>query len=99
VSPIEQYRTAIQSLCAQHKVKTLYAFGSVLTGQFTVSSDIDFIVEFKPLDVSTYADNYYNLKFALEETFRRPIDLLEEQAIKNPYFRKRIESQRQLVYG
>ncbi|MGZ8537956.1 MAG: nucleotidyltransferase family protein [Flavisolibacter sp.] len=79
-------------------MKTLYAFGSVLTNQFNHESDIDLIVDFELQDTDHYADNYFNLKFALEDTFKRKIDLLEEKAIKNPYFKQVIESQRQLIY-
>ena len=28
--------------------------------------------------------NYFELKFALQDAFNRPIDLLEEKAVKNP---------------
>ena len=96
---IDQYSKDIHELCSKHKVKCLYAFGSVLTDQFKQDSDIDFLVDFEPLDLSLYADNYFNLKFALEDTLHRPVDLLEEKAIKNPFFKKAIENQRQLIYG
>lgn len=96
---IDQYIGEIQRLCSQHQVKRLYAFGSVLTQKIKKDSDIDFIVEFKSFDLNHYADNYYDLKFALEEALHRSVDLLEEQAIKNPYFREAIENQRQLIYG
>jgi len=89
----------IIKLCKDHKVKSLFAFGSVLTTQFSPSSDIDLIVDFDNIDVSKYADNYFALKFSLEDIFNRPIDLLEEKAIKNPYFREAINQKRQLVYG
>jgi predicted nucleotidyltransferase len=99
MSAIEQYTKDIKRLCAQHKVKRLYAFGSILTDRFGTDSDVDLIVDFEPLDVRQYADNYFNLKFALEDTLRRSIDLLEEKTIRNPYFRHAIEHQRQLIYG
>jgi hypothetical protein len=51
------------------------------------------------LDVLEYADNYFDLKFALEDALKRSIDLLEDKAIKNPYFRNSINLQRQLIYG
>ena len=91
--------SAISKLCKTHKVKTLYAFGSVLTDKFNEKSDIDLIVDFQVIDVLDYADNYFDLKFSLEGILKRPIDLLEEKAIKNPYFRQNINQQRQLVYG
>ncbi|MBD0350203.1 MAG: nucleotidyltransferase domain-containing protein [Flavisolibacter sp.] len=99
MSLIDQYTTDIQRLCAQHKVRRLYAFGSVLTDRFGSDSDVDLIVDFEPLDIGQYADNYFNLKFALEDTLHRPIDLLEEKTIRNPYFKQAIEHQRQLIYG
>ena len=96
---IEKHTSEIQKLCAEHKVKKLYAFGSALTPRFSSNSDIDFIVDFESQDIDHYADNYFNLKFALEEIFKRRIDLLEEKAINNPYFKEAIENQRQILYG
>jgi len=96
---LEKYTNDIKQLCEKHKVKSLYAFGSVLTDNFNHNSDIDFIVDFKPLDLPEYADNYYNLKYALENVVHRQVDLLEEKAIKNPYFKQAVKDKRQLVYG
>jgi predicted nucleotidyltransferase len=90
--------TDISNLCNRHKVKTLYAFGSVLTDKFNKDSDVDLIVDFREIPVEDYADNYFDLKFSLQDILKRPIDLLEEQAIKNPYFRQSIEQKKQLVY-
>ena len=80
-------------------MKHLYAFGSVLTEQFTEESDVDLIVDFEMLTPQQYADNYFNFKFALEDSLRRSVDLLEEKAIKNPYFKQSIENRRLLIYG
>lgn len=99
MSLIDQYTRDIQKLCKQYRVRRLYAFGSVLTDSFKQDSDVDLIVDFEALDVRQYADNYFNLKFALEDTLHRRIDLLEEKSIRNPYFRQAIENQRQLIYG
>ena len=96
---IENYKNTLSELCRQRNVKTLYVFGSVLTDRFNTDSDVDFIVSFNQMPVEDYADNYFDLKFALQDTLQRPIDLLEEQAIKNPYFLKNINQNKQLVYG
>jgi predicted nucleotidyltransferase len=61
---IDQHTGVIQQLCARHKVRKLYAFGSVLTDQFNAHSDVDLVVDFEPQEVSQYADNYFDLKFA-----------------------------------
>ncbi len=96
---LEIYNADIIRLCETHKVKSLYAFGSLLTGNFNINSDIDFIVDFDSIKLEDYADNYFDLKFSLQDIFKRPIDLLEEKALKNPYFKKSVNKQRQLVYG
>ena len=95
---LSAYKNQIRELCASHKVKNLYAFGSVLTSKFNDDSDIDLIVDFNEIDVKDYADNYFDLKFALQEVLKRPIDLLESQAIKNPYFKQVVEQTKELVY-
>lgn len=97
---LDKYSYDIHKLCKNHKVKKLYAFGSVLTDQFSETSDVDLIVDFDNIiDTASYADNYFDFKFSLEDMLNRPIDLLEEKAIKNPYFKKAISEKRQLVYG
>ena len=96
---LERYATDIAKLCENHKVRSLYAFGSILTDSFNKESDIDLIVDFSNMEVEDYADNYFDFKFSLQDILKRPIDLLEEKAIKNPYFRQSINQQRLLVYG
>jgi len=96
---LEKYKNIISNLCKKYNVKSLYAFGSVLTDKFTDKSDVDMIVAFNQMPVEDYADNYFDLKFTLQDILKRPVDLLEEQAIKNPYFLQNINNTRQLIYG
>ena len=98
MNTLSAYKNEINALCANHKVKSLYAFGSVLTPNFNTNSDIDLIVDFKEIDVKDYADNYFDFKFSLQDIFNRPVDLLEEQAIKNPYFKEGLNKKKVLVY-
>lgn len=93
-----QYRNIIEKLCVHLKVKRLYAFGSVLTDQFNSESDIDFIVDFEAMEIENYADNYFDLKFSLQDILKRPVDLLEEKTLKNPYFIQSISQNRTIVY-
>lgn len=99
VNPLVAYKKQINELCINHKVKSLYAFGSVLTDHFNNKSDIDLIVDFNEIDLLDYADNYFDLKFSLQEIFNRSVDLLEERAIKNPYFKQALNQKKELVYG
>lgn len=99
VNRLEIYIGQISELCKAHNVKSLYAFGSVLNDNFRADSDIDLIVDFEDLDVEDYVDNYFDFKFSLQAILKRPIDLLEKKAIKNPYFLQSVNLQRQLIYG
>ncbi|RZJ34607.1 MAG: nucleotidyltransferase [Flavobacterium sp.] len=96
---INQNIESIKALCKSHYVKTLYAFGSVLTDNFNDQSDVDLLVAFDDIELLGYADNYFDLKFSLEDTFKRSVDLIEDKAIINPYFRKSVEKSKHLIYG
>jgi predicted nucleotidyltransferase len=89
----------IKLLCASTGVKSLFAFGSVTTEQFDSESDIDLVVDIDDADPIAYSDRYFNLKFQLEDLLKRPIDLLEGKAIKNPYLKQEIDRTKVLVYG
>jgi len=96
---IESNIERLRLLCQKHKVGKLFVFGSVLSNRFNVDSDIDLIVDFNEVDLSNYADNYFTLKDELEKLFNRKVDLLEAQAIRNPFFKESIDQQKRLVYG
>ena len=89
----------IRQLCYKHNVAKLFVFGSILTDKFTKNSDIDFIVDFSGVDIYDYADNYFDLKKALEKLLKKEIDLLEDKAINNPYLRQSIDYNKKLIYG
>jgi len=95
---IERNINKLTILCKQHKVKELYIFGSILKQGFNDSSDIDCLVQFEKIDILDYFDNYMDFKEKLENLFGREIDLLENQAIRNPIFRKVLDRDKRLVY-
>ena len=96
---VEKNIDKLIKLCKKYKVEKLYVFGSVITERYTKESDIDLLVIFGDVDIKNYADNYFDLKFSLEDLFKRKIDLLEEKAIKNPFFKKSINKSKELIYG
>ena len=95
---IDKYRSQIIELCENHKVKELYLFGSVLTDQFNDSSDIDMLIQFNQVELLEYFDNYMDLKEKLEKMFNRQVDLVENQAVRNPIFRKVLDREKRLLY-
>jgi len=90
---------SLKKLCNVYNVDKMHLFGSALTPKFNDQSDIDFLVKFKPIELSTYLDNYLHLKEKLESLFGRNVDLLEEQTLKNPILIKSITDSKELVYG
>ena len=95
---IKAYKEDIDDLCRKHKVKSLYAFGSVVTGKFNPESDVDFIVDIKSTGPLEYAENYFDLKFELESLLQRPIDLLEQKGLKNRYLIQNINKHKVKIY-
>lgn len=96
---IEKQYTEDCALCKRYKVSKLFVFGSILTDRFNDDSDVDLVVSFNKAEVSDYFDNYFDLKYSLEELFGRKVDLLEEQTIKNPYLKKNVDATKALIYG
>ena len=99
MNPVEQNQKAIAALCKLYKVDYLFAFGSVLTDRFHAKSDIDFLVRFGAVDPYLYFDNFMDLKEALEKLLKRPVDLVEEQTLKNPVLKRSIDQNKKLIYG
>ncbi|HWY10015.1 MAG TPA: nucleotidyltransferase domain-containing protein [Bacteroidia bacterium] len=89
----------IKALCDKYHVKTLFAFGSVTKDELKPNSDIDLVVDIDSKDPLTYSDDYFGLKFQLEQLLKRHVDLLELRAIKNQYLKQNIDNSKVLVYG
>jgi predicted nucleotidyltransferase len=95
---LEENKDKLMELCDSHNVKKLYLFGSILTDRFIDSSDVDFLVQFNDIVLEKYLDNYLDFKEQLELLFNRQVDLIENQAIRNPIFRRVVDREKQLVY-
>ncbi len=73
---IQQNRERIK----RYGVKRIGLFGSYLRGEQKEDSDIDILVEFEK-GKKTF-DNYMELKFFLEELFKRKVDLVIAESVK-----------------
>jgi uncharacterized protein len=89
----------IKTLCVSHNVQSLFAFGSVCSDHFNENSDIDLLISFKPMDYGDYADTYFELAEKLEQLLQRPVDLLTENSLKNPYFIDSVNRTKTLLYA
>ena len=99
IAVIEERNAELKQLCLRHHVSRLDLFGSTATGRYHAEeSDLDFVVEFQQLPTGTYADAYFGLLESLEQLFGRPVDLVVDSAIGNPYFRQSVEETRTPLY-
>ncbi len=97
---IEEHLSEIKEICLRFNVSRLEIFGSALSGEFNqISSDIDLLVEFKPLKPGRYADAYFGLLEAMKNLLGRDVDLVMTKAIKNPYFLQKINQSRKALYA
>jgi predicted nucleotidyltransferase len=95
---LQQKLPEVMSICKQHRVKQLYAFGSVCTDKFNNDSDIDFIISFDNSYFDDYADNYFSLEAEQTKALGRKIDLVTDKTIQNPYFKKVVEKTKTPIY-
>ena len=97
---VNEKRLELANLCERFRVERLDLFGSAAGGGFRPeSSDLDFLVRFADRQpTGAYADRYLDFAEALERLFQRPVDLVTEQSIRNPYFRRVVEASRQPIY-
>lgn len=77
-----------RDLLKKYRVKKIGLFGSHIKNQAASDSDIDLIVDFEE---KTF-DNYIELSFALENIFKRKVDLLTEKGI-SPYILPYIQNE------
>jgi len=88
----------ITRICLRHRVKKLYAFGSVCTDKFTSGSDVDFLVSFEPRFFDGYVDNFLSLEKELKEILKHDVDLVAEETLENPYFIKVVDQTKTPIY-
>ena len=97
---ITHHRIEIAAICKHFGVSRLEVFGSAARGTDfkAADSDVDFLVEFSP-GVSTDLQAFLATKIALEKLLGRAVDLVESDAVHNPYVLAGINRSREPVYA
>lgn len=82
-------------------MRKLWVFGSILTNRFNDKNDVDLCVDFDWDNISLMdtADNFFDFQYALEDLFDRKVDLTDDSAVRNRYFREELNEKRRLIYG
>ena len=100
ISLVAKQAEELERLCRRYRVQRLDLFGSAsVQDNLPEDSDLDFVVEFLPDALGAYADVYFGLLEALEQLFGRPVDLVIDSAIRNPYFREAVDESRTRIYA
>ena len=96
---VASHLVAIRDLCAEFGVESLELFGSAAVGPFDlVESDDDFIVAFSEDGGRRGFDHLMAFEDRLAETLDRPVDVLWDPPLRNPYFARSVNRSRRLLY-
>ncbi len=98
---IELNLNKIIEICRRFHVRKLWVFGSILTSRFSDASDVDLCVDFDwdNIPLLDSANNFFGFQEELEVLLGRKIDLTDDSAVRNPYFREELNETRKLIYG
>ncbi len=96
---IEMNIDKIIALCKKYKVAKLWVFGSILTSRFNDESDVDFSVIFHYDQIQDLFVTFFDFIDELQMLLGRKVDLVDETAIKNNYFREELDATKRLIYG
>lgn len=91
-------RKKISEFCLRWKVTELSLFGSILREDFRPDSDIDVLVTFAS-DATVSLFDLAEMKIELEDVFKRPVDVVEKDALRNPYRKREILRTAQVIYA
>ena len=92
-----------QTIFSKHGVKKAYLFGSAVTDRFNDESDLDFLIdsmteEDEP-DAAVRGEVLWDLYFALEDLFKRKVDMVSRDSLTNKYFIEELNRTSVLIYG
>jgi len=97
---IHSRKDELARICLQFGVLRLALFGSATRSDFQPEvSDLDFLVEFRPMPPPEHARSYFGLISELEQLFKRKVDLVEASAVRNPHIRRNIEATQVPLYA
>lgn len=91
-------RKKIAAFCERWSITEFSVFGSVLRDDFRTDSDIDVLVSIDPKAHIGLLD-LAQMQIELEAIFKRPVDLVEKEGLRNPYRRREILRTAQVVYA
>jgi len=99
IDVVDQHKDKLNDLCRRYHVAELDVFGSAAGDDFDPErSDLDFLVEFDESVEANRFDAFFGLRADLERLFGRPVDLVEPEGLRNPYFIQTVNRTRRRLY-
>jgi len=99
MNDLQGIRKLVRPACDRFGVQELSLFGSRARGNANDDSDYDFAVVFDRSQTGGLSDRFFGLLFFLEDQLDRSVDLLELDAVRNPFLREAIEEGKRLLYA
>jgi len=91
-------RDALASFCRKWKMRELSVFGSALRDDFGPNSDLDLLVSFDP-EATWDLFDIVDMKEELEARLGRPVDIVQKEALRNPWRKYEILRTREVIYA
>lgn len=88
----------VSEIASAYKILELYIFGSALRQDFTDKSDIDILIKLSK-DSGYSIFELAEIKSKFEELFKRKIDIVELEGLRNPYRRSEILKTAKKIYA
>jgi hypothetical protein len=89
----------VAALCRRYHVRQLAIFGSVLTPEFSGSSDLDVAVVFDRTSPDGSFEQFMGLKGSLEQLFDLEVDLVTADRVRNPVFARELRQAQEVIYA
>lgn len=88
----------IRNFCDRWRITELSVFGSAIRDDFGPESDVDVLVVFE-IEAAWSLHELVLMQEELEGMIGRPVDLVERDALRNPYRRHAILSNREILHA
>ena len=88
----------LAEFCRKWRIHELSLFGSALRDDFGPESDIDLLVSFEA-DAGWTLFDLIAMKEEAESLFGRPVDLIEREALRNPWRKREILRTHEVIYA
>ncbi len=94
----ELIKEHIDKVAGEYKIKRIYLFGSAVRNDMNDSSDIDLVVAFDGKE--NLGDRFLSFMLDIQKKFNKKTDIITEKMLnQNPYFKKSVESEWEIIYG